>query len=153
MKCWKCGTENSEYVTFCENCSSILNQGPQAEPAPQAEPSAQADSATTGVNEDLQLFTEFEAVRELVQKAQVAYVMRASTRNMEANRFMSEELLQILQEEGDKRKIYLLDNGPKGSEPGVYLLNEAGEILPYPLYVPMEFNGRSMQISKKPFIL
>ena len=120
MKCWKCGKENSDYVTFCESCGSILNQGSSQ---PQAEPSMQAASVTTdsfsqngpgssGVNEDLELLDEFEAVSELVQKTQVGDVMRASTGSMEANRFVSKELLQILQKEGDEKKTYLLDNGP-----------------------------------------
>jgi hypothetical protein len=109
--------------------------------------------SSSGMNEDLKLLDEFEAVRELVQKTQVEDVMRASTDSMEANRFLSKELLQILQKEGDKKKIYLLDNGPTGNVPGVYLLNQDGEIHPYPLYVPMEFNGRSLQASRKPLIL
>lgn len=160
MKCWKCGKENSDYVTFCESCGSILNQGSSQ---PQAEPSMQAASVTTdsfsqngpgsSVNEDLELLDEFEVVSELVQKTQVGDVMRASTGSMEANRFVSKELLQILQKEGDEKKTYLLNNGPTGNMPGVYLLNEDGEIHPYPLHVPMEFNGRSLQASKKPLIL
>ena len=85
------------------------------------------------MNEDLELLDEFEAVSELVQKTQVGDVMRASTGSMEANRFVSKELLQILQKEGDEKKTYLLDNGPTGNMPGVYLLNEDGEIHPYPL--------------------
>ncbi len=161
MKCWKCGKENSQYVSFCESCGSILNQAPSQ---PQAEPSTQSASGamdvlsqdgqnSSGVNADLELFSEYEAVGQLVQKAHVEYVMRAPTGDMEANRFMSRELLQILEKEGDKKKIYLLDNGPTGSAPGVYLLNEDGEIRPYPLYVPMEFNDTSLQISKTPLVL
>ncbi|MGO9411771.1 MAG: zinc-ribbon domain-containing protein [Spirochaetia bacterium] len=31
VKCWKCGKQNSDYVSFCDSCGSILSGTPKEE--------------------------------------------------------------------------------------------------------------------------
>ncbi len=106
------------------------------------------------MNEDVYLFDEFTAVTKLFEKAQVEYIRPGWSETTASNDYPSRELLEILRSEGDRRKVYLLDNGPAGNMPGVYRLNENGEIIPYRLYVPLsESTGRSRSPLDKPLRL
>jgi hypothetical protein len=106
------------------------------------------------MNEDVYLFDEFTAVKRLFEKTQVEYVRPGWSETTALVDYPSRELLEILRSEGDRTKIYLLDNGPTGNMPGVYRLNENGEINPYRLYVPLsESTGRSRSPLDKPLRL
>ena len=84
---------------------------------------------------DVYLFDEFTAVKRLFEKTQVEYIRRDGPK-LRLSRLSFTRVAKILRSEGDRTKIYLLDNGPTGNMPGVYRLNENGEINPYRLYVP-----------------
>ena len=103
------------------------------------------------MNEDVYLFDEFTAVKKLFEKTQVEYIRPGWSETTALVDYPSRELLEILRSEGDRTKIYLLDNGPTGNMPGVYRLNANGEINPYRLYVPLsESTGRSRSPLDKP---
>ena len=90
------------------------------------------------MNDDLYLFKEFEAVRNLVEKTHAEFVYMAETPRTNSNVYSSAELLEILEREGDRKRKYLLDNGPNDDRPGVYQLNEEGEIDPFLLYAQID---------------
>jgi hypothetical protein len=106
------------------------------------------------MNEDLCLFDEFSAVGELFDKTHAEYIRRSSTETTESNDYPTRELLEILRTEGDKSRVYLLDNGPTGNMPGVYRLDESGEINPRRFYAPLtESTGRSRRPRQDPIPL
>jgi hypothetical protein len=84
------------------------------------------------MNEDLELLDEYEAVRRLIEKTGAEFVFRHTTV------CPAVELLPILATEHDRRQRYLLDNGPTEDEPGVYVINDEGEIHPDRCYSPVD---------------
>jgi hypothetical protein len=106
------------------------------------------------MTEDVYLFDEFTAVKMLFEKTQVEYIRPGWSETTALVDYPSRELLEILRSEGDRTKVYLLDNGPTGNMPGVYRLNENGEINPCRLYVPLsESTDRSRSPLDKPLRL
>jgi hypothetical protein len=106
------------------------------------------------MDEHVYLFDEFTAVEKLFEKTRAGYIRPGWSETTASNDYPSRELLQILRSEGDRKKVYLLDNGPTGNMPGVYRANENGEIDPCRLYIPLsESTGRSRSPLDKPLRL
>ncbi len=89
---------------------------------------------------------ELEAVKKLLEitKAEFVYI--------EGNYYSAAELLSTLYEKHDENRIYILDNGPMDNAPGVYKLNDEGEISNEAYYAPAEMNrykfGQILRISE-----
>ena len=83
-------------------------------------------------NDDIKTVNELEAVKQLIAKTQAAFVFKGR------DVCPAKELLDELQKDYDRERKYLLDNGPWQNEPGVYNLNDIGEIEPNRLYAPAE---------------
>jgi len=86
-------------------------------------------------NEDIKTLNELEAVKQLIAKTHAAFVFKGQSV------CSAKELLDELRKDYDRERSYFLDNGPWQNEPGVYALNEDGEIDPNRRYAPAEQVG------------
>ena len=87
------------------------------------------------MNEDLKLMNELEAVRKMVEKTGTQFVFQGE------DVFASRDLLQSLQGHFEHERWFFLDNGPNNDQPGVYVIEENGEINPDRKYAPVDSEG------------
>ena len=85
---------------------------------------------------DIKRMNEIEAVKRLVEITGTEFVFKGHDFCSAA------EMLQILRKNFDHERNYILDNGPRDTQPGVYRIDADGVIKPSRLYAPEETLSR-----------